>query len=266
MGYARTVPRNELVGLYYRRHHVLAVEGTQWDIQAEWQLRGKASPAPGNRITFDLELPSLDADWHTAIARARRLEPALIDGIPARIELHKVELHFSTSPTRPTPYGEASFVAIVDQPIPFPRSLDDTAFVKALAQARNAAGDLRIQADEIEVTKDYWIFPIQNIGANGVIVDRATGHAFTTSGSLDRSTWIWAYEHRLLDEPPGDLVIEHIFDPDRAFAALRRFARVRREDLETLPLVLQGCAMWTAATELKEADSALAWRVAARSG
>lgn len=121
-----------------------------------------------------------------------------------------------------------------------------------------------LQADEIEVSEQYWIFPIQNIGANGVIVDRTNGRAFVTSGSLDRSTWIWAYEHRLLDEPPGDLVVEQIADREHAFAALRRFARVRREDLETLPLVLEGCASWMAAAGLKDAESALTWRVAAR--
>lgn len=265
MGYASTVSRHELVGLSYRQRHVLAVEDAQWDIQAEWELRGKGSPpTPHDRIRFSLELASLDADWKTAIARGRSLEPALIDGIPARVELRTVELHFKTYIDQKEPYGEALFDATIDAPIPFPRALDDAQFVAALAQAGKVAGELRIQADEIETTQRYWIFPIQNIGANGVIVDRVTGRAFMTAGGLDRSTWIWAYEHQLLDEPPGDLVIEQVVDHDRAFDALRRFARLRREDLETLPLVLERCAMWTAAAGLKEADTALTWRVAAR--
>ncbi|MBA3460903.1 MAG: hypothetical protein H0T46_13120 [Deltaproteobacteria bacterium] len=261
------MPRHELVGLSYRRHHVLTVDHARWDIQAECQLRGKAAPpTPDHRIRFTLELSSLHADWQTAIARARRLEPALIDGIPARIELQTVELHFSTYVEQTEPHGDAIFVAIVDKPAPFPRTLDDPEFVKALAQAGNLAGNLLIQADEIEVSERYWIFPIQNIGANGVIVDRSNGRAFMTAGSMARSTWIWAYEHRLLEEPSGDVVIEQISDPDRAFAALRRFARIRREDLATLPLVLHGCASWMAAAELKEAETALRWRVAPRVG
>ena len=83
-------------------------------------------------------------------------------------------------------------LSVVDQVIPFPRSLDDADLAGALAEAGKLAGDLRIQADEIEATERYWIFPIQNIGANGVIVDRTNGHPFLTSGSLDQSTWIWA--------------------------------------------------------------------------
>lgn len=246
---------------------MLAVGTDRWDIQAEWQLRGNASPpSPDNRIRFCLELSSLDSGWQSAIARARALEPATIDGIPSRLELRKVELHFGTYADQPEPYGEAAFSAIIDQPIPFPMSLDDTEFASAFVRAAKVAGDLRIQADEIELTERYWIFPIQNIGANGVIVERASGQPFATSGSLDQSTWIWAYEHRLLDEPAGDLIVERIVDHERAFAALRRFARVRREDLETLPLVLEGCATWLAAAGLKEAESALTWRVAPRVG
>lgn len=262
-----TVSRHELVGLSYRQQHVLAVGDAQWDIQAEWELRGKASPpTPHNRIRFSLELASLDADWKTAIARGRSLEPALIDGIPARVELRTVELHFKTYIDQKEPNGEAFFDATIDAPIPFPRALEDAQFVAALAQAGRMAPELRIQADEIETTEKYWIFPIQNIGANGVIVDRVTGRAFMTAGGLDRSTWIWAYEHRLLDEPPGDLVIEAIAHQDRAFEALHRFARVTREDLKSLPLVLDGCASWTAAAGLKQAGTALTWRVATRAG
>ena len=246
---------------------MLTVGGAQWDINAVWQLRGRASPPePDNQIRFSLELSLLDPDWRIAIARARVLEPALIDGSPARVGLQTVELHFATFVDQTEPYGEAGFAATLDKAIPFPRSLDDSEFVKALAEAAKVAGDLRIQVNEIDVTDRYWIFPIQNIGANCVIVDRVTGRGFTTGGFMDRSTWIWAYEHRLLDEPPGDLVIEQIFDPARAFGALRRFASVRREDLESLPLVLQGCATETAAAELKEADNALTWRVATRAG
>lgn len=248
---------------------MLEVGTGRWDIQAEWQLRGNASPpSPDNRIRFSLELSSLAPVWQTAIARARALEPATIDGIPARLELRTVELHFATFADQTEPYGEAAFSAIVDQTIPFPRSLDDADFASALAQAAKMAGDLRIQADEIELTERYWIFPIQNIGANGVIVDRTNGHPFLTSGSLDRATWIWAYEHRLLDEPAGDIVVDRIADHEHAFAALRRFARIRREDLDTLPLVLEGCATWMAAAGLKEAEaeSALTWSVAPRVG
>ncbi|MGN6106070.1 MAG: hypothetical protein ACTHU0_13260 [Kofleriaceae bacterium] len=246
---------------------MLAVGDARWDIQAEWQLGGKASaPAPQDRIRFRLELSSLDPDWQAAVARARKLESATIDGVSARIELHKVELHFATYIDQTEPDGEASFEAVVEQPIPFPHSFDDPDFVKALARAANVAGDLRIQADEIEATERYWIFPIQQIGTTGVIVDRTHGRAFDISGSLDRMTWIWAYERGLLDEPAGDLIIERIFDPDRAFAALHQLARVYREDLESLPLVLRGCATWTAAARLKEADGALTWRVAPRAG
>lgn len=143
--------------------------------------------------------------------------------------------------------------------------LDDAAFVTALAQAVKVAGNLPIQADEIEQTERYWIFPIHNIGANGVIVERTTAHAFLIGGAMDHSIWIWAYEHRLLEEPAGDLIIEQVLDSDRAFAALRQFARVIREDLETLPLVLKGCATWMAAKQLKEANTALIWRVTPRS-
>lgn len=238
----------------------------KWDIQAEWQFRAKGNPPPPDtRIKFSLELSSIDADWQTAIASARKLEPALVDGVPARIELHTVELHFSSDVDQTEPYGDATFFASIDQPIPFPRPLDDAAFVTALAQAVKLAGNLPIQADEIEQTERYWIFPIHQIGANGVIVDRTTGHAFLIAGSMDHSMWIWAYEHRLLEEPAGDLIIEQVLDSDRAFAALRQFTRVIREDLETLPLVLKGCATWMAAKQLKEANTALSWRVAPRS-
>jgi hypothetical protein len=256
------VSRHELVGLAYCRRHVLAVGSARWELQAECELRRaprSEAPVPGSRLRFRLELSSLDADWQTAIARARRLEPARIDGIAARVELRTVQLHFSD---QSEPSGEASFDAIVDEPLAFPHALDDPAFVTALARAADVAGELRIQADEIETTEHYWIFPIRNIGANGVIVDRATGRAFLTSGSLDRATWIWACERGLLDEPPGDLVIEQVVDRDRAIAALQRFARVYREDLDTLPLVLQGCATWTAAAPLEDAGTALTWRVA----
>lgn len=243
---------------------MLAVADARWDIQAEWQLRGKAQPEPHDQVRFGLELSSLDPDWQTAIARARRLDLAQIDGIRARLELQRVELHFATHLDETVPHGEAWFAATIDQVIPFPRNLDDTEFVRALAQAGTAAGDLLLQADEIEVTERYWIFPIQNIGQNGVIVDRANGGAFMTSGSLDRLTWIWAHEHGLLHEPAGDIVVERIVDPDRAFAALRGFARVAHEELQALPVVLEGCATWMAARHLKDANGALTWSVASR--
>lgn len=112
---------------------MLAVGDARW-VQAEWQLRGKAQPAPHDQLRFGLDLSLLDADRQTAIARARRLEPAHIDGVPARVELQTVELHFATYVDQTEPYGEAWFVATVDQIIPFPRSLDDTELARALAK------------------------------------------------------------------------------------------------------------------------------------
>lgn len=259
------MPRNELIGLSYRRQHVLAADGDQWEIQGETQLRRKAAAAgPGTTIQFTLELSSLDPAWQAAIARARTITSATIDGVPAQLTLHTVELHFATYEEQTEPHGRAAFQATVDAAIPFPRNLDDVELATALARAGKLAGDLRIQADEIEMTERYWIFPIREIGASGVIVHRATGHPFLTSGSLERATWIWAYEHRLLDDPAGDLVVEYVADHGRAFDALRRFARIHREDLETLPLVIEGCATWLAAAPLLEAGSALTWNVAPR--
>jgi hypothetical protein len=250
--------------LRYRRHHVLTVGAARWDVQVEWRLGPATPPTPDRRIRFTLELLSLGADWQTAITHARTLEPAHLDGIAARVALHTVELQFATFEEQAEPGGDATFEAIVEPPIAFPRSLEDVEFATALARAGKLAGDLCLQADEIERSDRYWIFPIHNIGANGVIVDRATGGAFVTAGSLDRATWIWAYEHQLLNEPAGDLVIEQVSDPERAFTALRGCARIRREDLANLPLVLHGSAGWMAAAGLKEAGTALTWRVAAR--
>jgi hypothetical protein len=240
--------------LFYLQQHVLETDGERWEINAESRLR---KLEPDTRISFTLELSSLAADWQDAIARARRWDAALIDGIGARIQLSTVSLYFLT--TEPT--GEAKFWADLDHPSPFPRSLDNTELVEALALGSREAGDWRIQADEIEETERYWIFPTRGIGMLGVAVDRTTRRAFGMGSALTRSTWIWAYEHGLLDEPVGDLVVETVIDPDRAFEALCQFADVRREDLERLPLVLEDCADWRAAAPLEAADDALRWSV-----
>lgn len=259
------MPPHPLAFLSYRRHHVLTAEDARWDIQAEWRLRGRGNPpSPNNHVKFDLEISSLDANWQTAIGRARRLDSALLDGVPVRLELRTVDLQFQAGEAEP--WGHATFDATLDAPIPFPWALDDAELASALATAGALAGELRIQADEIDRTERYWTFPIQEIGATGIVVERSTGRAFMTGGSMKHAMWIWAYEHRLLDEPAGDLIVEQIFDLEQAFTALRAFARVLREDVQTLPLVLDGCATWLAARPLMEASTALAWRVAPRAG
>jgi hypothetical protein len=261
-----------------RRTHLLDGLGKRTPIEVDLLLkrghkrdRGKP-PVPSSTLDFELELADFGDTWDVAVERARELaaERVMLDGIALRsTHVAKIEVSFQENDaSKAFEYGTVHFVGTLAEPLPFPfvpgrvapAREGDVEFFEALEAASVMASP--IQVDEIEELEGYWVFPVHSIGNTGAFVDRRSGRVVAMGSPLPTVMWIWGYERGLLEDDTRDVVVEHVTDRSRAFEALKRFARVRAKDLDSLPLVLEECATWQAVLPLHDAGDALTWRVA----
>jgi hypothetical protein len=261
-----------------RRTHLLDGLGKRTPLEVELLLnrgrkrdRGKP-PVPSSTLDFELALSDFGDTWDVAVERARELaaERVMLDGIALQsLHVAKIEVSFEEhDASKAFKYGTVHFTGTLAEPLPFPfvpgrvapARDGDIEFFEALEAASVNASP--IQVDEIEELEGYWVFPVHHIGNTGAFVDRRTGRVVGMGSPLPAALWIWGYERGLLEDDAHDLVVEHVTDRSRAFGALNRFARVRAKDLDSLPLILEGCATWQAVLPLHDAGDALTWRVA----
>jgi hypothetical protein len=137
----------------------------------------------------------------------------------------------------------------------FPPRAGDISYAAAFALVSEE--HLVNQAD-IRETSAYWVFPDFQIGCCGVLVEKATGKLVEFGSYTRLEDWVWGYEQVLLDEPPRDLVVVSVQDPEVALRTLNDF--IRRPTIDNLPETFEGCAVWQAIRPLREAGDAITWR------
>lgn len=261
----------------FRRTHILDGLGMRKPIAVESVLlrgpkRDRAKPpVPSTKLDFEFELSEFGEEWASAVQRARDLstQPAALDGVTlASLHVEKIEVTFEANDaSQAFRFGTVHFSGTVAEAFPFPfvpgrvspARPGDVDFFEALEAACFNSGP--IQVDEIEELDAYWVFPVHSVGNTGAFADRRTGRIVGMGSPLPATMWIWGYERGLLDDDPRDLVIEQVKDPARAIGALKRFARIGFDELQNLPLILEGCASWQAIFPLHEAGDAVTWRV-----
>lgn len=192
---------------------------------------------------------------------AEFLLPELLSDIPiVRIE-----------PTSPTEAGPRTRIVLA-RPMPDanyrPPPLEAHLFQRALAAS--VAQDRPVFINRVREGRDYWFFPIFEIGSVGYVVSKRDGVVTGLGSAWTVEAWLWGFEQGLVIDEPTDLRIDAVYDLDATVKLLREGLRisVSEDDLRALshpPVVFQKAASWLAIGALhRDRGASVQWCVAER--
>jgi hypothetical protein len=107
------------------------------------------------------------------------------------------------------------------------------------ARAVASAIGYPIVDDQVRESRDWWFFPVLQIGCKGVVVNKADGQPFVTGSAYSVDDWLWAYDRGLRDH--ASFVVTAVDDVTLAAEALVSIGVTRdkwwtRRSLASLPV------------------------------